>query len=90
VNVLLLEVCMHDLAHIDAGSSVVAAGRYSMRCKGHAAYWRPAAELGLLGLLDDEPVVVRGHAVDVPSAPFLEGLRARGVEVRTTGSDPRW
>jgi saccharopine dehydrogenase-like NADP-dependent oxidoreductase len=87
VNVLLLEVCMHDLAHIDAGSSVVAAGRYSMRCKGHAAFWRPAVELGLL---DEEPVAVDGPAVDVPSAPFLEGLRARGVEVRTTGSDLRW
>jgi saccharopine dehydrogenase-like NADP-dependent oxidoreductase len=84
VNVLLLEVCMHDLAHIDAVSS---AGRYSMRCKGHAAFWRPAVELGLL---DDEPVVVDGPAVDVPSAPFLEGLRARGVEVRTTESDARW
>jgi len=151
------------------------AGRYSMRYKGHAAFWRPAVELGLL---DDDPVMVDGHAVDrrrflaaaleprlryregerdvailrivvlgvrgdrgvrivhevvdrkdlgsglsamsrlvgftasigaqmigsgvisrrgllspavdVPCAPFLEGLRARGVEVRTTESDALW
>jgi len=37
------------------------AGRYSMRYPGHAAFWRPAVELGLL---DDEPVTVDGHVVD--------------------------
>lgn len=36
------------------------AGRYSMRWPGHAAFWRPLVELGLL---DDEPVVVDGRPV---------------------------
>jgi saccharopine dehydrogenase-like NADP-dependent oxidoreductase len=42
-------------------SRVRRAGRYSMRYPGHAGFWRPLVELGLL---DDEPVVVDGRPVD--------------------------
>lgn len=37
------------------------AGRHSMRWPGHAAFWRPLVELGLL---DDEPVTVDGRPVE--------------------------
>jgi len=49
-----------ELLGLDA-SRLRRAGRYSMRYEGHAAFWRPAVELGLL---DDEPVMVDGRAVD--------------------------
>ena len=42
------------------------AGRYSMRWPGHARFWRPLVDLGLL---DDEPVVVDGR--EVPRRRFL-------------------
>jgi len=49
-----------ELLGLDA-SRLRRGGRYSMRYEGHAAFWRPAVELGLL---DDEPVMVDGRAVD--------------------------
>ncbi len=49
-----------ELLGIDP-ARVQRAGRYSMRWPGHAAFWRPLVELGLL---DDEPVLIDGRQVE--------------------------
>jgi saccharopine dehydrogenase-like NADP-dependent oxidoreductase len=49
-----------DLLGIDPGQ-VRRAGRYTMRYPGHSAFWRTMVELHLL---DEEPVIVDGVAVD--------------------------